>query len=136
VSAISEKVRTAIYTKTNVSAVVGSGKLSAIYADKAPANAVLPYGVYNRQASFPITYAFGPTAVLEDDLWQFRVYADAQKTAEDLLIVWVNTLGNDLTLSGSTVRWLARVNDLPPTDQQQSDRYIFGRGTLIRIAAN
>jgi hypothetical protein len=135
-SAISEKVRAALFTKTNVSAVVGSGKLTAIYADKAPASAVLPYGVFNRQASAPITYAFGPTAVLEDDFWQLRVYSESQKTAEDLLVVWVNTLGNDLTLSGATVRWLAKVNDLPNTDQQQADRYVYGRGTLIRIAAN
>lgn len=135
-SAISEKVRGAIYTKTGVGAVVGSGKLTAIYADKAPATATLPYGVFNRQASAPIVYAYGPTAVLEDDFWQFRVYSESQKTAEDLLVVWVNTLGNDLTLSGATVRWLAKVNDLPNTDQQQTDRYVFGRGTLIRIAAN
>lgn len=135
-SSISEKVRAAIYTKTNVGAVVGSGKLSGIYADKAPANAVMPYGVFNRQASSPITYAFNYTPVLEDDLWQLRVYSESQKTAEDLLVVWVNTLGNSLTLSGSTVEWIAKVNDLPNTDQQQADRYIFGRGCLVRIAAS
>jgi hypothetical protein len=135
-SSISEKVRAALYTKTNVSAVVGGGKLSGIYADKAPANATLPYGVFNRQASEPIQYTFGPTAVLESDLWQLRVYSESQKTAEDLLVAWVNTLGNTLTLSGNTVQWLAKVNDLPPNDQQQSDRYIYGRGALIRIVAN
>jgi hypothetical protein len=136
VSSISEKCRAAIYTKTNVGAVVGSGKLSAIYADKAPSNVVLPYGVFNRQASSPITYAFGYTQVLEDDLWQLRVYSESQKTAEDLLVVWVNTLGNSLTISGNTVEWIAKVQDLPNTDQQQSDRYIYGRGALIRIASS
>lgn len=141
-SAISEKVRKALFSKTNVSAVVGSGKLTAIYGDKAPENATLPYGVFNRQASEPITYAFNVTQKLESDLWQLRVYADEdssttkepQELAEDLLAVWVSTLGTSLTISGNTVVWCARVNDLPNNDQQQNNRFIYGRGTLIRIA--
>ncbi len=133
-SAISEKVRAAIYTKTNVSAVVGSGKLTAIYADKAPATAVFPYGVFNRQASAPVVYTFS-TLADETDFWQFRVYSEAQSTADSLLTAWLNTLGESLTLTGNTVTWCKRENDLPNTDQQQSDRYIFGRGALIRISA-
>ena len=134
-SAISEKVRAALFTKTNVSAVVGSGKLTAIYADKAPASAVYPYGVFNRQASSPVTYSMGQTLLLEDDLWQLRVFSEAQKTSEDLLVAWYGTLGTTLTLSGNTVVWCARENDLPPVDQQLNDRWIYGRGALIRIAS-
>ncbi len=134
-SAISEKVRGAIFTKTNVSAVVGSGKLTAIYADKAPATAVLPYGVFNRQAAENILYAMNETPVSERDYWQFRVYSEAQKTAEDLLVVWVNTLGITLTISGNTVERCVKRGDLPNTDQQQIDRYVFGRGALIEIAS-
>lgn len=141
-SVISEKVRKAIFAKTNVSAVVGSGKLTAIYADKAPESAVFPYGVFNRQASEPIEYAFNQTQILESDFWQFRVYADEdssttkepQELAEDLLAQWISTLGTSLTLTGNTVVWLARSNDLPNTDQQQKNRYVYGRGTLVRIA--
>lgn len=140
-SAISEKVRKAIFAKTNVSGVVGSGKLSAIYADKAPEGAVFPYGVFNRQGSEPVQYAFNVTQIIEGDFWQFRVYADEdtsttkepQELAEDLLAVWVSTLGNTLTLTGNTVVWCARSNDLPNNDQQQTDRFIYGRGTLINI---
>ena len=134
-SAISEKVRTAIYTKTNVSAVVGSGKLSAIYADKAPSNAVLPYGVFNRQASAPVSYTFSGAIAEESDFWQLRVYSEAQSTAASLLNTWVSTLGDTLTLSGNTVMWCRRTNDLPNNDQQQTDRYVYGRGALIRIAS-
>lgn len=133
-SQISEKVRTAIFVKTNVGAVVGANKLSGIYADKAPSNAVLPYGVFNRQASAPLIYTFNGLAD-ETDFWQFRVYSEAQSTADSLLTTWISTLGESLTLTGNTVTWCKRVNDLPPNGQQQSDRYIFGRGALIRISA-
>lgn len=142
-SAISEKVRKAIFAKTNVGAVVGSGKLSAIYADKAPESAVLPYGVFNRQGSEPVQYAFNVTQILESDLWQFRVYADEdssttkepQELAEDLLAVWISTLGITLTLTGNTVVWCARSVDLVNNDQQQADRFVYGRGTLVNIKA-
>ena len=136
-SSISEKVRAAVYVKTNVSAVVGANKYTAIYADKAPPGAVFPYGVFNRQGSEPIEYAFTLTQILESDLWQFRSYADSQSVAAALLTAWISTLGNTLTLvtSGNErVAWMARVNDLPPNDQQLNDRYIYGRGALVRIA--
>lgn len=132
-SQISEKVRAAIYTKTNVGAVVGAGKLTGIFADKAPAGTDFPYGIFNRQASEPVQYAFNVTQILESDLWQFRVYAESQKDAETLLTAWINTLGNSLTITGNTVVWCARTNDLPPTDEAFIDRYIYGRGALVSI---
>jgi hypothetical protein len=132
-SAISEKVRTAIYAKTNVGTVVGSGKLTGIFADKAPATQSFPYGIFNRQASEPVQYAFNVTQILESDLWQFRVYAVSQSQAETLLTAWLNALGNAFTLTGNTVVWCARVNDLPPTDQQLTDSYVYGRGALVSI---
>jgi hypothetical protein len=132
-SIISEKVRTAIFSKTNVSAVVGSGKLSAIYEGKALAGAIFPYGIFNRQASEPVVYAFNVTQILEGDFWQFRVYAESQSVAETLLNTWITTLGTSLTLTGNTVGWCARVNDLPPTDQQLNDRFIYGRGALVLV---
>lgn len=142
-SAISEKVRKAIFAKTNVGAVVGASKLTAIYSDKAHEGATFPYGVFNRQGSEPVEYAFNTTQILESDLWQFRVYADEdssttkepQELAEDLLAVWISTLGNSLTLTGNTVVWCARDNDLPNTDTQQANRWVYGRGALVRIAA-
>ncbi len=132
-SANSVKVLTAFYTKTNVSAVVGSGKLSGIYEGKAPANTAYPFGIFNWQGWKPIEYTMGLGTALEYGFLQMRVYAENQKQAEDLLNVWAATLGNALTISGGTVSWLARAYDLPPNDQQINDRYVFGRGTLIGI---
>lgn len=145
-SAISEKVRKAIFAKSNVAAVVGSGKLTAVYESKAPEGASLPYGIFSRQAPGAPTYGFGtasaPTKQLESDLWLFKVLADEdssttkepQELAEDLLEVWKTTLGNTLTLTGGTVRWMVWFADMPPYEEQQGDRYIYHRGFQLRIS--
>lgn len=140
-SVASEKVRKAIFAKSNVSAVVGSGKLTAVYESKAPADAVFPYGIFSRQAPGEVNYTFGTTNVLESDLWLFKVAADEgssttkepQELAEDLLNVWESTLGTELTLSGNEVTWMARFADMPPIEQQQNDRWAYLRGFLMRV---
>lgn len=133
-SAISEKVRQAIFVKTNVPAVVGTNKLTAIFADRAVPDAVYPYGIFSRQASEPIEYAFQVNQVLESDIWLFKTYSEKQAEAESLLTAWINELGHSLTLTGNTVVWCARVQDAPISNEQLSDRFIYGRGALIRIA--
>jgi hypothetical protein len=126
---------TAFLTKTNVSAVVGSGKLSGIFEGKAPAKQAKPYGIYNLQAASPITYGFNVTQLAETNFIQLRVYADTPETAHTNLDNWVATLGNSLTVTGFTIGWLARENDLPPTDQLIAGEYVYGRGCLIRYTA-
>jgi hypothetical protein len=126
-------VAAAIYTKTNVSGVVGTGKLSGIYEGKAPQGTAYPYGVFNLQGASPVQYAFNVTPVLQEAFIQFRVYAESQEAAHTLLDAWIATLGNTLTVTGFTTEWLAVQNDLPPTDQLITGRYIYGRGTLVRI---
>jgi hypothetical protein len=141
VSVRSELVRKAIFSKSNVGAVVGSGKLTAIYESTAPEGAALPYGIFFRQAPEPIQYAFGQTSILEGDIWTFKVLADEdastskepQQLAEDLLAVWISTLGLTLTLSGATVAWMAPTGDMPPYQERQNNRYIYHRGTMVRI---
>lgn len=142
-SATSEKVRKALFAKSNVAAVVGAGKLSAIYESKAPETATFPYGIFSRIGPGPVTYAMGaPTKVLETDLWLFKVLADEdssatkepQELAEDLLGVWLTTLGNTLTLTGATIRWMAWFADMPPYEEQQAERYIYHRGFQMKIS--
>lgn len=144
-SANSEKVRKALFAKSNVGAVVGSGKLTGIYESQAPESADLPYGIFQRQGPGPVTYGFGtttaPTQHMETDLWLFKVLADEdssttkepQEFAEDMAATWKSTLGNTLTLSGATVRWMAWFSDMPPLQQQQGDRWIYQRGFQMRI---
>lgn len=140
-SAISEKVRKALFAKSNVSDVVGTGKLTGIHEGKAPAKAALPYGLFQRQAPGPVEYTFGVTQVLEDDLWLIKVLADdlssktkePQEFAEDMVTTWLETLGNTLTLAGNTVVWMERYGDMPPLEELKNDRYIYHRGALLRI---
>jgi hypothetical protein len=124
---------TAFYSKTNVSGVVGSGKLSGIYEGRAPQGTPHPFGVFNLQGAEPNQYAFNVTPVLEVFYLQMRVYAENAKSAEDLLDTWIATLGNTLTVTGYTVEWMAKQNRLPPIDQLIDGRYIFGRGQLIAV---
>ena len=126
-------VSAAIFAKTNVSGVVGSGKLSGIWEGKAPQNTAYPFGVFNLQGAPPVTYAFNVTEVLQEHLIQFRVYAETPEAAHTNLDAWIATLGNDLTVTGFTTAWLARELDLPPTDQLIAGRYVYGRGALVRI---
>ena len=123
---------TAFYTKTNVSAVVGSGKLSGIFEGKAPVGQAYPFGVFNLQAAEPVVYAFQVNPLLEVFYLQMRVYSE-HKDAESLLDTWIATLGTSLTVSGYTVEWLAKQNRLPPIDQLIDGRYIYGRGSLITV---
>jgi hypothetical protein len=80
------------------------------------------------------TYAFNVTPVLQEAFIQFRVYAESPEAAHTLLDAWIATLGNTLTVTGFTTEWCAVANDLPPTDQLITGRYIYGRGTLIEIS--
>lgn len=133
-SARSEIVRKAIFAKTNVSNVVGSGKLSGIYHDKAKSTAVFPYGIIQRQANEPNQYAFGTTLILEGDLWTLKVISEVSAAeAETRLAVWIAELGTDLTLSSGTVVWMAVEQDMPPFQEQLADRYLYHRGTQVRI---
>ena len=122
---------TAIFTKTNTTAVVTSGKLSGIYEGKAADGTAYPFGIFNLQGAPPITYTMGVTQVLEELLIQFRVYAESPEQAHTNLDNWLATLGNSLTVTGFTTGWLAIQNALPPIDQLIVDRYVYGRGILI-----
>lgn len=140
-SASSEKVRKAIFAKSNVPALVGPGLLTKIYESKAANDAVKPYGIFGRHSPGQVTYSFGPKNVNETDLWLFKVIADRetsgskepQEIAEDMLNLWETTLGNSLTLSGNTVVWMSRFADMPPFEEKLNDRFIFHRGFLMRI---
>jgi hypothetical protein len=142
-SAISEKVRVALYAKLNVSGVTA---LAAVYESHAPKNAALPYLIFRRQAPGEVVYSHGtgsgPTQQLESDLWLIKAVTDEdsdttkepQKLAEDIQAAAVTALGTSLTLSGNTVVWLARFADIPGYEELLDDRTIYHRGFLLRVA--
>lgn len=143
-SDLSLKVQRALFAKSNVAALVGAGKLSAIFESKAANTATIPYGIITRQASGPIERAFGPTRVLETDLYLLKVVADAgvstsispQAFADDMLVTWEATIGGALLLTGgSSVVWCERFSDMPPFEEPRGDGWIYHRGILLRIVS-
>lgn len=143
-SAISEKVRVALYTKLNVSGVT-SLATGGIFESIAPDNSALPYVIFQRQGPGPIVYAMGatsPTQQLEDDLWLIKAVTDEdsdttkepQKLGEDILAACITALGTSMTLSGNTVTGYYRFSDIPPYQDPLNDRTIYHRGFLWRIA--
>lgn len=150
-SAISEKVRNALYTKLNVSGVYTlTGTVSAgvgkIFESLAPDDTALPYVIFQRQGPGPVIYSLGtanaPTQQLENDLWLIKAVTDEdsdttkgpQKLAEDILAACVTAIGATLTLSGNTTVWCARFADMPPYQELLNDRHIYHRGFLLRVA--
>jgi hypothetical protein len=143
-SAISEKVRTALYAKLNVSGVTSLAE-GGVYESQAPDTTTDAYVIFQRQAPGSVLYAFGtanaPTQVLEDDLWLIKAVVDEasdtsmspQSLAEAILRACETALGSTLTLSGNTVLWMARFADMPPYQETLGDRSIFHRGFLLRI---
>lgn len=151
-SAISEKVRVALYSKLNVSGVwsltgtVSTG-VAKVFESKAPEDAALPYVIFQRQAPGEVVYSFGtaaltPTQQLETDLWLIKAVTDEdsdttkepQKLGEDILAACLTAIGNTLSLSGNTVVWLSRFADMPPFQEQLSDRTIYHRGFLLKVS--
>src|SRR5213592_2555575 len=136
-SAISEKVRAALYAKLNVSGVTSLA--TGVYDSLAPDDAVLPYVIFQRQGPKPIVYGFGsaqPTLELEDDLWLIKAVTDEdsdtakapQKLAEDILAACITALGTSATISGGTISAYYRFSDIPGYQEQLGDRQIFHRG--------
>lgn len=144
-SDISEKIRKAIFAKSNVAALVGSGKLTGIYNGKATKTAVFPFGIFNYSAPGNVEWGFNaPARLYETGLWQFKVVTDSdtihagkepQEFAAEYARLWETTLGHTLTLTGASVIWMARFADIPEYEEQQGDRYIYHRGFQMRITA-
>lgn len=145
-SVYSERTRKALYAKLNVASVLasGTGLATAVYNAKAIDNANLPYLIFHQQASEPIEYAMGgPTQILEPMLWVVQGFADRlsstsrspQEVAEKIVQDALAALGTSMTLTGGgEVAWMARVNDTPPLESQQGDRYVYQRGFLLRVS--
>ena len=146
-SAISEKVRVALYAKLNVSGVytltgtVSSG-VGKIFESIAPESISLPYLIFQRQASENVVYSFGPTLQLESDLWLIKAVTDEdsdttkepQALAQQILTAAETAIGSSLTLSGNTNVWCSRFADMPDYQEQLGDRTLFHRGFLLRVS--
>lgn len=141
-SAISEKVRTALYTKMNVSGVTTLAK-NGIHYQIAPAGTECPYIIFNRQASKDAIYTFGFTLSHEDDLWLIKAVTDKdsstiaspQSLGQQILTAAESVIGQSLTLTGSVTWMVLRSIDIPNYVEKLTDRHLHHQGFLLRVVA-
>ena len=141
-SVISEKIRVALRAKLNVSGVLasGTGYATAVYYQKAPANAVTPYVIFNRVAPGPVKRPVLGALVLEDDLWQIEAVTEESnhttlgpvELGQDILEDCETAIGETLTISGNTVEYCKRVSDIPGYPEFVNNRHVFHEGFNLR----
>lgn len=145
-SAISEKVRIALYTALNVSNVttLASGGVHYQLAPEADADDAAidyPYVVFKR---FPatVTYGLANNLVLEEDDWLIKALTDEDSSttleppqlAEDILTACETAIGTTMSLSGNTVVRIRRVREMPDYVEQINDRQVWHHGFFLRVS--
>ena len=138
-SAISEKVRTALYAKLNVSGVttLATGGIHFMHAKDGTA---LPYVVFSRIPA-AVDYAFGETLIGERDLWLIKAVCDKESSttlsppslAEDILTACETAIGTSLTLSGNTSQRVKRNGEIPNFIELSGDRAIYHHGFYLDV---
>jgi len=142
-SIVSDRVRRAIFTKLNVTAVksLATGGVHHLMAAQGTAK---PYIVFNRQSAADVLYAFANTRIAENDLWLIKAISDEdssttkepQQLNEEILAAAEAQIGNSLTLDGGSVTWnVERFADIPEYVEMANDRLIFYNGFLLRVWA-
>lgn len=140
-SALSEKVRVALYSAMNVSNVT-SLATGGIHHLLAPETATMPYVIFNRQAADPVVRAFKDALIAESDVWLIKAISDEnssttkepQQLNEEILNAVETAIGNSLTLSGGSEVWsVEREQDIPEYMEVRVDRAIYYNGFLLRI---
>lgn len=143
-SALSEKVRVALYAKINVVGVT-SLATGGIHHLIAPETASKPYVIFNRQSSSDVVRAFQNNLIAENDLWTIMAIADEdcsatkepQQLNQDILNAAETAIGNSLSLSGGSETWnVERVADIPEFIEVVNDRVVYHNGFLLRIWAH
>lgn len=141
-STLSEKVRTALYGKMNVSAVTNLAT-GGVHHITAPESAALPFILFMRSAPGAVEWGFSSSQEIEDDLWMVKALADEdsstslspQSLNEDILEAAETAIGQTLTLSGGTALWVRRFSDIPELTENVGDRLIYQNGFLLRVSS-
>ena len=139
-SAISEKVRVALYAKLNVSGVT-SLATGGVFYKHAPNTASTPYVVFDRVAPGKVKRPVLGNQILEDDLWQIKaVVSEGDSTtkepvelAQDILEAADTAINETLTVSGNTVEYCKRDFDIPGYKELVNDRWIYHEGFNLRV---
>lgn len=138
-SAISEKVRTALYAAMNVSGVTTLAT-GGIHYKVAPETAEYPFVTFTR-IPVDVHYAMANNLVGERDLWQIKALTrkgnhaslSPPALAEDILTAVETAIGTTLTLSGNTVRRVRRVSEIPDYIEDLTDGPVFHHGFNLEV---
>lgn len=139
-SAISEKVRTALFTKLNVSGV--TSLVGGIYYELAPVTASLPYVVFSRIPG-TVDRAFSDALIGERDLWMVKAITDEDSSStqspqglgQTILAACETAIGSTLSLTGASALRVVRKNDIPSYQEVLSDRVIYHQGFHLEVYA-
>ena len=141
-SAISEEVRTALYSAMNVSAVTDLAT-GGVHHKVIPQDGDYPAVTFTKLNS-NVDYSFGPTLTMEDQLWMVKATADEdsdtskepQALCEEILAAIETAVGYDLTLATYNTRRIWRDGDIPELTETINDREVHTHGFLYRVSAN
>jgi hypothetical protein len=137
-SAKSEKVRTALFGKLNVSAVTSLAK-GGVHWGIAPETVdTINFVTFSR---VPVSrdFALGNNLVGERDQWMIKAIVDEDAVtnkepsqhAEEILTAAETAIGGALTISGGEVHMARRVRDIPAYREDLNDRHIWHHGFIL-----
>lgn len=141
-SALSEKIRIALFNKLNVSGVT-SLAVGGVHHLVAPENAAKPFVVFQRQATNDVVRSFSNSLIAEDDLWVIKVVSDEdssttkepQQLNGEILQACETAIGSSLSITGGVVWDVVRLRDIPEFYEVASDRMIYHSGFVLRIVS-
>lgn len=139
-SDLSLRATKALFLKSNVPTLVGSGKLTKIYEGSGPKDAMFPYGLIQRIPG-AVQYLFRARIAKEDDLYLCKIVTDRSPTsakspqlfAEEMANTWHGLLRGSLVLiGGGTCTWNEKFSDFSQNEPDK-DSWIFHRGFMQRV---
>lgn len=138
-SAISEKVRKALYTKLNVTGVTTLAT-NGVHFMIAPKRSTAPFVLFSRVPQ-NVQYALADNLVVESDLWLIKAVTDEDSStskspvalAEEILTACETAIGGTLTLSTGKCLMARRVNEIPNYMETVSDRVIHHHGFWLQV---
>lgn len=155
-SALSEKVRPALFTAMNVTDVL-SLAIGGVHYQVAPTQISTEDGVGNETVSdieypfvvfrrYPadVHYALANNNVGERDEWLIKALVDEDSSAdkeppelaEDILTACETAIGTALTITGGTVSRVRRTREMPDYIEQLNDRQVWHHGFFLEVFAN
>lgn len=141
-STFSENVRSALYTKLNVSGVTSIFATGGVHYKVAPPDATQPYRlvIFDRVPG-TVDYALGNNLVGERDLWLIKAITEQDSStayeppflAYQILAACETAIGGTLSPSSGTVSIARRRSDMPPFIKDQGDRQIWHLGFYLDV---